>query len=72
MPKIMINTAPMSSSNPAVENKPTPDFAESVRSERLIKNVAIMADIQRIINPAKIPVRIGVMLSRVRFDGSGG
>ena len=71
MPKRMINTAPMSNSNPAVENKPTPDFAESFTSERLIKNAAIIEDTQRIINTAKIPVRKGVMLSRDKFDGLG-
>jgi hypothetical protein len=34
MPTAMINTAPMSISKPDVENKPTPDFAESEISER--------------------------------------
>jgi len=71
MPKRTINTAPMSSSNPAVENKPTPDFAESVPSERLIKNAAIIEDIQRIMSTAKIPARKGIMLSRVIFDVLG-
>jgi len=71
MPKRMINTVPMSSSNPAVENKPTPDFAESVPKERLIKNAAIIEHIQRIINTAKSPARKGAMLSREIFDGSG-
>jgi len=71
MPKRMINTAPMRSSNPAVENKPTPDFTESVPSERLTKNAAIIEDTQRIISIAKIPARKGVMLSRDKFDGLG-
>jgi hypothetical protein len=71
MPKRMINTAPMSSSNPAVENKPTPDFAESVPSERLIKNAASIENTQRIMNTTINPVRKGIMLSRVIFDVLG-
>jgi hypothetical protein len=71
MPTRMINTAPMRSSNPAVENKPTPDFAASVPNERLTKNAAIIEDTQRIMNTAKIPARIGTMFSRDKFDGLG-
>ena len=71
MPKRTINAAPMNISNPAVENKPTPDFAESVPSERLIKNAAIMPVIQIMMNIARSPARNGKILSRDKFDGSG-
>jgi len=71
MPKRMIRTAPMSSSSPVVENKPTPDFAASVPRERLIKNAAIIANTQRITIMAMIPVRKGIMLSKLRFDMLG-
>jgi len=67
----MINAAPMSSSNPAVENKPTPDFAESVSSERLTKNAAAIENTQRIMNTEKTPARKGIMLFRERFEGLG-
>ena len=67
----MINAAPMSSSNPAVENKPTPDFADSVFSERLTKNAVIIENTQRIMNTVKILARKGKMLFRERFEGLG-
>ena len=59
--QIMINPirgiiAPMSSSNPAVANRPTFDFSESCFSERLIKKAAAIANNQTrrrtTINPA--------------------
>ena len=71
MPNSMSNTEPMSSSNPVVENKPTPDFSERLLSERLTKSIAIMEDAQMIINTVKIPTRKGVMLSGEKFDKSG-
>ena len=71
MPIAMINTAPMSINNPAVENKPTPDFTEREISERRTKKVAMIANTQRIMRVAKIPARIGPMASKVMFDGSG-
>jgi hypothetical protein len=67
----MINTAPMSSSNPAVENKPTLDFSESVPKERLKKNAAIIENTQRITNTERNPIRKGATLSIVIFYGSG-
>ena len=71
MPKPMINTEPMSISNPAVENKPTPDFAEREISERRTKKVAIIANTQRIRRVAKIPARKVPMASKVMLDTSG-
>ena len=71
IPTRMINTAPMSSSNPAVENKPTPDFSESVPKERLKKNAAIIENTQRISNTVKIPTMKGAILSIEIFVGSG-
>ena len=71
MPKAMINTAPMSISNPVVENKPTFDFAESAISERRAKNVAIIPNTHKIRNAAKIPAMKGKIASRVKFDRSG-
>lgn len=61
MPNRMINTAPIRSSNPAVENKPTPDFIESVLSERLTKNAEIIENTQMTMNTAKIPARKGMI-----------
>jgi hypothetical protein len=70
-PKMMINTEPMSSSNPVVENNPTPDFCERFSSERLAKKADIIENAQRMINTAKIPTRKGARLLIDRFEGLG-
>ena len=46
-PKIIIKTAPINKSNPAVENKPVPDFSATCLRERLRRKVAIIANTQR-------------------------
>lgn len=45
IPIRMISTAPIKRSSPVVENNPTLVLSESCLSERLIKKVAIMANI---------------------------
>lgn len=67
----MINTEPISMSNPAVENKPTPDFTESEISERRTKKVAMIANTQRTRRAAKSPARKGKNASTEKFAGSG-
>ena len=71
MPKAMINTAPMSNSNPEVENKPTPVFAESDTTERLMKKAAMIENTQRITKTARSPARKGKMAVGFILDVSG-
>ena len=66
-PTIMINAAPISSSNPVVPNKPTFDFAETCFSERLVKKAAIIANIHTTAITKNIPAMNGNMSLGVTF-----
>lgn len=61
---MIVNTAPISNSNPVVPNKPTPAFIESVLSDFLMNIATIMAVKNRINSTIRIAVRKGVMALR--------
>ena len=66
-----IKTAPINISSPAVENRPIPDFSESLPKDLLMKNAAIIAKTHRISRTVKIPIINGAMLSKEMLVGSG-
>lgn len=59
-PNAMMSTAPIRNSNPAVANKPVPEWNATCLSDRLTKNAAIMAKIQTTTMISSIPVKKGI------------
>ena len=58
---MIVNTAPISNSNPAVPNKPTPAFAESEFSDFLMNIATIIAVKKRITSITRNAVRKGII-----------
>jgi hypothetical protein len=69
--RIIVRTAPMSNSSAAVENKPTPVFAERLFSDRLAKKAAIIVKIHRTKNTKSSPSRNGKIALMDRFEVLG-
>jgi hypothetical protein len=70
---MIVNTAPISNSNPVVPNKPTPAFVESVLSDFRMNMATIMAVKNRITSTTRIAVRKGVIALRsIMLLTSGG
>ncbi len=58
--KIIVRNAPMSSSKPAVANKPVPLCTATSLRERRIKNAAIIAKTQTMTRISRNPVSKGI------------
>jgi hypothetical protein len=67
----IVRHAPIISSRPAVENKPTLDLVARVFSDRLTKKAQTMMKIHRITNAASIPANTETTVLEVRFDVLG-